>query len=57
MNVKETTERVETDDEPEDTTDEGCPACGGPVTLLGTLGKRKHFRCRNCGLDSSETET
>lgn len=34
-----------------------CPACNGPGVLLGTLGSRSHFRCRDCGLDfSAEVE-
>lgn len=28
-------------------------ACGGQVTVLGTLGNREHFRCRDCGIDGS----
>jgi hypothetical protein len=31
----------------------GCPVCGGPGVLLGQLGRRVHFRCRNCGMDFS----
>lgn len=30
-----------------------CPACDGPGVLLGQLGSRIHYRCRNCGLDFS----
>lgn len=30
-----------------------CPMCGGPSTLLGQLGNRVHYRCRNCGADHS----
>lgn len=30
-----------------------CPLCDGPGCLLGTLGRRIHFRCRNCGMDFS----
>lgn len=30
-----------------------CPTCGGELNELGTLGRRKHFRCRNCGMESS----
>jgi hypothetical protein len=26
-----------------------CPQCGGEGVLLGGLGNRIHFRCRNCG--------
>lgn len=31
-----------------------CPVCGGPGLLLGQLGNRVHYRCRNCGMDFSE---
>lgn len=31
-----------------------CPACGGPSTMLGQLGHRVHYRCRNCGMDHSQ---
>lgn len=30
-----------------------CPMCGGPSTMLGQLGNRVHYRCRNCGADHS----
>lgn len=30
-----------------------CPACSGPLTVLGVLGQIKHFRCRHCGLEWS----
>jgi transposase-like protein len=31
-----------------------CPACGSPDnTVLGILGTRQHFRCRDCGMDYS----
>lgn len=30
---------------------EDCPACNGPGTQLGTLGRLDWFRCRNCGTD------
>jgi hypothetical protein len=33
-----------------------CPACGGDSYPLGTLGRREHFRCRDCGMDSSRVE-
>lgn len=33
--------------------DPNCPTCGGPGALLGALGRRVHFRCRDCGLDFS----
>lgn len=32
-----------------------CTACvGGVLVLLGTLGARAHYRCRSCGIDSSQ---
>lgn len=31
-----------------------CPMCSGPGVPLGTLGRRKHFRCQDCGYDFSE---
>ena len=31
-----------------------CDVCGGPRQFLGELGDLRHYRCRNCGLDSSE---
>lgn len=33
-----------------------CPACDGEGSAMGSLGKRKHFRCRDCGMDFSQTE-
>lgn len=33
-----------------------CPACGGEGTHLGTLGKREHFRCRDCGWTFSDQD-
>jgi hypothetical protein len=36
------------DDEPRE-----CPMCGGPSGVMGTLGKRTHYNCRNCGAWSS----
>jgi tRNA(Ile2) C34 agmatinyltransferase TiaS len=30
-----------------------CLACGGQLEALGALGNRRHYRCRNCGLDTS----
>jgi len=32
-----------------------CPQCEGPGMLLGRLGGRTHYRCRNCGWDFSQT--
>jgi ribosomal protein L37AE/L43A len=31
--------------------EESCPMCGGPGMRLGTLGKTRWNRCRNCGTD------
>jgi hypothetical protein len=31
-----------------------CAQCEGPPRVLGPLGNRVHFRCRNCGNDWSE---
>ena len=28
-----------------------CPACGGEGALLGNLGRRRWFRCIDCGID------
>ncbi len=30
---------------------EKCPVCGGPAVILGTLGSRIVFRCRNSGTE------
>lgn len=31
-----------------------CPACDSPrLELMGTLGKREHYRCRDCGAQCS----
>lgn len=30
-----------------------CDACGGQCVLMGALGRRVHYRCQDCGLDSS----
>ena len=30
-----------------------CPCGGGQLVLLGKLGRRYHYRCRACGMDSS----
>ena len=30
-----------------------CPMCDGPGNLLGQMGTRIHYRCRNCGTDFS----
>src|ERR1039458_462056 len=34
----------------------GCPTCGGEGQHMGTLGHRDHFRCRNCGMDFSQSQ-
>lgn len=30
-----------------------CSMCDGKLMLLGQLGERVHFRCKNCGMDIS----
>jgi ssDNA-binding Zn-finger/Zn-ribbon topoisomerase 1 len=30
-----------------------CPSCGGPLGILGSLGNRMHYQCRNCGMQTS----
>jgi transposase-like protein len=37
----------------EEATDPGCPMCNGSGVLLGVLGSRAHFRCRDCGIGFS----
>jgi hypothetical protein len=32
----------------------GCSYCGGERQPFGQLGNRLHYRCRNCGLQTSE---
>lgn len=27
-----------------------CGLCGGELLLLGSLGRRAHYKCRNCGM-------
>lgn len=33
--------------------DETCDLCGGPVGVLGVLGRLEHLQCRNCGANFS----
>ena len=42
-------------DELEDSPSPECPACGGEGGDMGVLGSRRHFRCRQCGIDFSKT--
>jgi len=35
------------------TNPKACPACDGPMYILGTLGSTTWFRCRDCGMESS----
>jgi hypothetical protein len=37
------------DDLPSDSTQESYGVCGGITVLLGWLGQRRHFCCRDCG--------
>jgi hypothetical protein len=39
----------------DDVLQERCPACYGPLYVLGRLGSLIHFRCRDCGTDCSAT--
>jgi len=32
-----------------------CELCGGELIPLGALGSLMHYRCRNCGMDASQT--
>ena len=34
-----------------------CPACQGSGRVLGTLGARRWYRCRACGVDFSRPRT
>jgi hypothetical protein len=36
-----------------------CPGCSGEGSHIGDLGRRRYFRCRDCGIDFSNelTET
>lgn len=34
-----------------------CNVCGGETGALGTLGRRVHLLCRDCGAQSSYTVT
>lgn len=40
-------------DDEEEQEVEMCSICGGECIELGALGWRKHFRCRDCGMESS----
>jgi hypothetical protein len=45
------------DEEDEEDEESGrCPACGGDLIVLGSLGSRQHCRCRSCGMDSSSVK-
>ena len=33
-----------------------CEICNGTLNLLGILGDRVHFNCRNCGMEESLTK-
>jgi hypothetical protein len=33
-----------------------CPSCGGPLHDLGSLGSANYSRCRNCGMETSDTD-
>lgn len=44
------------DDDDQDENDESveCDVCGGRGCAMGTLGNRKHYQCRNCGMQFSK---
>lgn len=46
-------EESESEDTEVDTDAHYCHICGGEGVLLGSLGMRAYFRCRNCGMDFS----
>jgi hypothetical protein len=31
-----------------------CPLCDGQLLYLGQLGRRIHYRCRDCGMECSQ---
>ena len=31
-----------------------CPVCGGQAGVLGSLGNRVHYVCRDCGMQFSK---
>jgi hypothetical protein len=39
--------------EPEINAVAACPVCAGEGNHIGDLGQRRHFRCRDCGIDFS----
>jgi hypothetical protein len=41
-------------EEHEDECLRACPACEGTGQLMGALGNKIYFRCRNCGIEFSE---
>lgn len=42
-------------DEPDACVEE-CPACAGSGRYMGCLGARSHYRCRDCGIEFSDTD-
>lgn len=32
-----------------DPDEHGCHFCGGPLEVMGVLGRTAHLRCQNCG--------
>jgi DNA-directed RNA polymerase subunit RPC12/RpoP len=33
-----------------------CPVCPGEGVILGALGTRVHYRCRDCGMEFSRDD-
>lgn len=44
------------DFEDDDFQENSCPQCDGPGILMGTLGNREAYRCRNCGMEFGKTK-
>jgi hypothetical protein len=49
--------RLDLDDDEVEDADNECVLCSGSLVVLGTLGNRLHFRCRNCGIEQSRKVT
>lgn len=53
--VQATKKVVADHDEEEHEDTQECPACEGTGEGMGSLGSRKHYRCRDCGIDFSKS--
>ena len=55
LTVENRKNQPQTDEEwEEDLISSTCIYCGGTREFLGTLGTLRHYRCRNCGLGTSQ---